>query len=260
MKVAVFGSLGTLPSLECATSLTAITGILAGKRTLVIDFDEDHRQIFHASDHAGNATLSRLVDKFIAERSFDSNDLRAQIIPVTPPASWGEWPGRQFDLIPGPATFSPAYLDRLAAQRGQSFGRMMITTFSDLNYELIVANLGGLVDTLCSEELVAVADLFVLRAEDPTVAQNRISARRRRYPMRPEIGLKLFMGGTIAFPDSQFVTALARSEYEESTARVSLDWAESEYLFPSIGSQLVDGQGRKIKPYRNILDRLFGVG
>ncbi len=66
------------------------------------------------------------------------------------------------------------------------------------------------------------------------------------------------MSGTIAFPDSRFVLALSSKEFEESIARVSLDWAESEFLFPSIGSQLFDGQGRKMKPYRNILDRFLG--
>jgi len=259
MKIAVFGSLGSLPSLDYAASLAVITGILAGKRTLVIDFEEEHRQLFDSSDHAGDANLSRLADMFIAKGSFDSNYLKAQIIPVTPPAPWGVWPeGRRFDFIPGPATLAPAYLHRLAAQRGQSFARMMITTFSDLNFELIVVNLGRLVDTLCGEEFIKVADLFVLRAEDSTTVQNRISARRRPYSTKPESEQTISIREMIAFPDSQFVTALASSKYEESIARVSLAWAESKYLFPSIGSQLVDGQGRKIKPYRNILDLFWG--
>jgi hypothetical protein len=137
---------------------------------------------------------------------------------------------------------------------------MMITTFSDFSYELIVANLGRLVDTLCGEEFITVAGLFVLRTEDPTTVQNRISARCRPYPTKPESELMISHTEMIAFPDSQFVTALVSSKYEESIARISLAWAESEYLFPSIGSQLFDGQGRRIKPYRNILDRLFGVG
>ncbi len=257
MRIAVFGSYGSLPSLEYAVSLAAITGILAGKQTLVVNFEDNGSFLSVSLNCVGDVSLGRLVEKFIAEHSFDSSDLRAQIISVVPPASWGEWPGRQFDLLPGPAALSPAYLDRIAAQRGQSIARTMIDIFINLDYELVVINLGRLVDTLCGEEFIKVADLFILRADALATVQNHISARCRYYPKKIETEMSVFFSEMIAFPDPNFITALTSRGFAESISRMSLDWAESENLFPTIGSQLMNCQGQRIKPFRNIFDRLF---
>lgn len=251
MKLATFGS-NSYEMGGLAVSLATITGSSAGLGTLMVDLSEKPGLAWQRLG-LSDATLSleALVNQFTHEAKFSTPDVLSLVTPVYFP--WESRPPHGFDLLAGPLTPTPGYIDQLVAQRGENFAQQLLSVLSGTDYALVVVNLGKWIDTLCGEAVVQQADLTVIGAERDAEISNLQAARGRKYYQKPGSCLALATPLGLQYPDSDFFNALEhknrRDKYaEECAPRLAL--ACAEYLFPDIRSRLKDASGKKIRPYR----------
>ena len=258
MKLAVFGSTDVTPSISYAASVAGMAGILAGRRTLLVDLGETPAQTHVLFGGTKTAGLEALVEHYTQTQIASAQDVMQHIIPVAAPATWTGWAGRTFDFLPGPSEISPIYLDRLAAWRGREFVRGLMKAVGELDYALAIVNLDRMIDTLYGDEVLKGADLMVLHGKTAESTPDPQKERGRKYPIKSSCDMRMWEDLAFAYPDPCFVEALVSKKkvYELSVPRLALAWAE--FLFSDIRTTLREATGRPIKPYESLSSKIFG--
>ncbi len=259
-KLAVVGAAPASVSFGMAASLAALYGMLAHRRTLLVDLSLESDAANQRLGFADPRSIEPLVRHFLRAGTLDHGIIQQQIIRYEAPIWLGPVSG-YFDLLAGPATLTAHYRDSLAAQRGEAFAGQLHTQIASLEYDVVIVDFGRSLDTLRGAVIADRADLVAV------VCQRQDEASRTYIPQRlqgqPFVGilerLVLVEAGTAPFPHPRFVESLtsrARS-FQDATSRTALELAER--LHPAIQSELKDSDGHPIRPAREgLLNHLFG--
>ncbi|MBP7692848.1 MAG: hypothetical protein KA764_13070 [Anaerolineales bacterium] len=243
-----------------AVSLAAMFGLLAGRRTLLVDLSLEPDRSRQPMNLTPGADLSSLLARFLVDQRLDSDTVARQVAVVDLPASH-PLAGRQFDVLANPPAASPEYADDLSTQRGTAFVQALYEQIVQLDYEIVIVDFGQTLDTLRGAALAGRADLVVLvgrrdAPETQVFIRNRLQSPH--FAVSPE-RLLLVAPGDYAFPHPEFLDSLTRHEqrYENAAVRTALELAE--LLEPGISKHLTDATGRPIRPAQlGLWRRLFG--
>ena len=255
MKIFVFVSTPETTCFAQASSLAAMTGILAQQSTLLVDLSDQPAQAREVLTITNHQSVEHLVDQFIRSHTIDANALRQQLVQCYPPTDWGTgWNQRSFDFLAGPKELTPNYLDRLVDHRGVAFARKLVEASQAAGYQTFVVYFGQNRNMLLSDFLGEISDVRVLCStqENPKLEIDRV----REYPRVQQN--RYFFAPVIEtpYPHPDFVSSLKsqHTAWRNTAAKQALEWAQAVY--PEIADQLLDGENNRIRVNKRFIERL----